>query len=109
MKGNGMKKAVKKQQREPSKASLQAMPEIDFSKSQARPNPYAKRISAEGITIQVGRGRPHKMLETGGTIPRSVRFSPAIWALLEERAREKGLSLHAALREAILTWTRDAA
>ena len=45
------------------------------------------------------------MFETGdkstiGTIP-SGR-----WALLEERAKEKGLSLHAALREAILDWTR---
>lgn len=109
MKGNGMKKAVKKHQREPSKASLQTMPEVDFSTSHVRPNPYAKRISAEGITVQVGRGRPQKMFETGGTIPRSVRFSSAIWALLEERAKERGLSLHAALREAILAWTRRAA
>ncbi len=85
------------------------MPEINFSKEQVRPNPYAKRIFAEGITVQVGRGRPRKMLEVGGTIPRSVRFSPAIWALLEERAKEKGLSLHAALREAILAWTHRAA
>jgi hypothetical protein len=104
-----MKKGVKKQQRAPSKASLRAMPEVDFSKVQVRPNPYAKRISAEGIAVQVGRGRPSKMFETGGTIARSVRFSPAIWELLEERAKEKGLSLHAALREAILAWTREAA
>jgi hypothetical protein len=104
-----MKKAAKKQQREPSKASLQIMPEVDFSKVQVRPNPYAKRISAEGIAVQVGRGRPRKMFETGGTIPRSVRFSPAMWALLEKRAKEKGLSLHAALREAILDWTRRVA
>ena len=85
------------------------MPEVDFSKAHVRQNPYAKRISAEGITVQIGRGRPRKMLETGGTIPRSVRFSPAVWALLEEQAKAKGLSLHAALREAILAWTRDAA
>jgi len=85
------------------------MPEVDFSKSHVRPNPYAKRIFAEGIKVQVGRGRPRKMLEVGGTIPRSVRFSPAIWTLLEERAKKEGLSLHAALREAILAWTRHAA
>jgi hypothetical protein len=109
MKGNDMKKAVKKQGREPSKASLREMPEVDFSKAHARPNLYAKRIAAEGITVQAGRGRPRKLLEVGGTIPRSVRFSPSIWALLEERAKEKGLSLHAALREAILAWTRRAA
>lgn len=104
-----MKKSVKKQQREPSKSSLQIMPEVDFSRVQVHPNPYAKRISGEGITVQAGRGRPRKMFENGGTIPRSVRFSPAMWALLEERAREKGLSLHAALREAILDWTRRVA
>ena len=104
-----MKKGVKKGQREPSKASLKEMPEVDFSKAHVQPNPYAKRIAAEGIVVQAGRGRPPKMFETGGTMPRSVRFSPAVWALLEERAKEKGLSLHAALREAILAWTRDAA
>jgi len=109
MKGNAMKKAVKKQRKEPSKASLREMPEIDFSKVQVRSNPYAKRISAEGVTVQIGRGRPRRMFEVGGTIPRSVRFSPAIWALLEKRAKEKGLSLHAALREAILAWTNRAA
>ena len=109
MKGNDMKKPVKKHQREPSKTSLREMPEVDFLKAHVRPNPYAKQISAEGIKVQVGRGRPRKILEVGGTIPRSVRFSPAIWALLEERAKEKGLSLHAALREAILTWTHRAA
>jgi hypothetical protein len=104
-----MKRGSNKGQREPSKASLKEMPEVAFSKAHVRQNPYAKRMSAEGITIQVGRGRPQKVLETGGTIPRSVRFSPAVWALLEMRAKEKGLSLHAALREAIIAWTRDAA
>jgi hypothetical protein len=104
-----MKKAVRKQRREPSKASLREMPEIDFSKAQVRLNPYAKKISVEGVTIQVGRGRPQKTLEVGGTSPRSVRFPPGIWALLERCAKEKGLSLHAALREAILAWTNRAA
>jgi hypothetical protein len=109
MKGDDMKKAARKQRSEPSEASLREIPEVDFSNSRVRSNPYAKRISAEGITVQIGKGRPRKMQEVGGTIPRSVRFSPAIWALLEQRAREKGLSLHAALREAILVWTRRAA
>ena len=85
------------------------MPEVDFSKISVGRNPYAKRIADRGITVQVGRGRPRKILETGGTVPRSVRFSPAIWALLEERAKTKGLTLHAALREAILAWTKTAA
>lgn len=46
-----------------------------------RKNPYAARIAAEGLTVQVGRGRPKRL---------------------------KGLTLHAALREAILAWARVA-
>jgi hypothetical protein len=38
-----------------------------------------------------------------------VRFPDEIWALLEERARAKALTLHAALRQAILEWARHAA
>ena len=104
-----MKKASRKPQRAPSKASLREMPEVDFSRARVRQNPYAKRIKAEGLVVQVGRGRPQKLLEAGGTVPRSVRFSPAVWALLERRAKAKGLSLHAALREAIVAWARRAA
>ena len=104
-----MKKARKKRQREPSKASLREMPEVDFSRARVRRNPYAKRIKAEGLVVQVGRGRPQKLLEVGGTVPRSVRFSAAVWALLERRAKAKGLTLHAALREAIVAWARRAA
>ena len=53
-----MSKAKGSKQREPSRASLRDIPEIDFSKASVRPNPYAARIAKEGITIQVGRGRP---------------------------------------------------
>jgi hypothetical protein len=104
-----MKKASSKSQRAPSKTSLQEMPEVDFSRTRLRRNPYARRIKAEGLVVQVGRGRPQKVLEVGGTVPRSVRFSPAVWALLERRAKAKGLTLHAALREAIVAWARRAA
>ncbi len=104
-----MKKVSKKPQREPSDASLREMPEVDFSRTRVRRNQYAKRIKAEGLVVQVGRGRPQKVLEVGGTVPRSVRFSPAVWALLERRAKAKGLTLHAALREAIVAWARRAA
>jgi len=103
-----MKKAGKRRHDEPSKASLKEIPEVDFSRG-VRRNPYAKRIAREGIVVQVGRGRPKRLLEVGGTEPRSVRFPPAVWKRLETRARRKGLSLHAALREAILEWLRDAA
>lgn len=104
-----MRKANRKAAREPSKRSLREMPEVDFRTARVKPNPYARRIAAAGLVVQVGRGRPKRLLESGGTTPRSVRFPDEIWALLEQRARAKGLTLHAALRQAILQWARDAA
>ncbi|MBP9113264.1 MAG: ribbon-helix-helix protein, CopG family [Polyangiaceae bacterium] len=54
------------------------------------------------------KGRPRKHEEVGGTSPRSVRFS--VWKLIEARAKQRGISVHAALREAILEWRgKDAA
>src|SRR2546428_11169534 len=102
MRGDDMKKAKKRSAREPSAASLREIPEVDFSRVRVRRNPYAARIAREGIVIQVGRGRPKKMLEVGGTRPRSVRVPAAIWEAIPGRARAKGLTVHAALREAIM-------
>jgi hypothetical protein len=105
-----MKKASKRTKHvEPSKASLEEIPEIDFHKKRGRRNPYAARIAKEGITVQVGRGRPRKLDEVGGTSPRSVRFPDAVWKIIEARAKKKGISLHAALREAVLAWIDRAA
>jgi len=73
-----MSSGKKRKQREPSKASLREIPEVDFSKARVRRNPYAARIAKEGIIVQVGRGRPKRLLEVGGTHPRSVRFSDAV-------------------------------
>jgi hypothetical protein len=61
------KKPSKTRHREPSKASLREIPEVDFSKTRTRRNRYAKRIAAEGIVVQVGRGRPKRIVEVGGT------------------------------------------
>lgn len=104
-----MKRANRRTQRPPSRRSLREMPEVDFRKVRVKRNPYARRIAAEGLVVQVGRGRPRRLLESGGTMPRSVRFPGRVWALLERRAKAKGLTLHAALREAILEWARRAA
>ena len=104
-----MKKAKKRKQLEPSRASLREIPAVDFSKARVRGNPYAARIAKEGIVIQVGRGRPRKLLEVGGTRPRSVRFPDAVWRQIESRAKAKGVTVHAALREAVLAWLRSAA
>lgn len=84
-------------------------PEVDFVGAKVRKNPYAARIAREGITVQVGRGRPTKLLEGGPTTPRSVRFSAEVWRRIEKEASKKGLTLHAALREAILEWLHHAA
>lgn len=96
-----MKKARK--QREPSRASLREIPEVDFASAKVRPNPYAERIAAEGI-VHVGRGRPRKGQETGPTIPKSIRFPAPVWKQLEKRAKAEGITLHAALRAAIMEW-----
>jgi hypothetical protein len=104
-----MKKANGTARREPSARSLHEIPEVDFRRLRVKRNPYARRIATEGLVVQVGRGRPKRLLESGGTTPRSVRFPPAVWAVLERRARAKRLTLHAALREAILEWARSAA
>ena len=104
-----MRKGNRRAQREPSKRSLREMPEVDSATVRVKRNPHARPIAAEGLVVQVGRGRPKRLLEPGGTTPRAVRFSDEIWALLGRRARAKGLTLHAALRQAILEWARDAA
>ena len=88
---------------------MKEIPEIDFNSGKLRRNPYAARIAAEGLVVQVGRGRPRKLLEVGATHPRSVRFPDSIWSRVEARAKEKRITVHAALREAILAWLHDAA
>ena len=102
-----MKKATGKKPREPSRASLREMPEVNFDKGKVRRNPYALRIAAGGISIHAGRGRPRKGSETGPTVPRSVRFPASVWKHLERRAKAEGMPLHAALRAAVLAWIND--
>jgi hypothetical protein len=101
-----MKKVSSRSEDEPSKASLREMPEVDWTEVEPRPNPYARRIAAEGFSIQVQPGRPRKGAASGPTIPRSVRFPASVWAHLERRAAQEGLPLHAALRAAVLAWLR---
>ena len=67
----------------------------------------AGRVAAEGI-VHVRPGRPRKGTETGPTEPRSIRFPAPVWKLLEARAKSQGLTLHSALRAAIIDWARRA-
>ncbi len=97
-----MKKGNRKNQLEPSRASLREIPEVDFTAAKVMRNPYAARIAAEGL--HVGRGRPKKGEETGPSVPRSIRFPAPVWKRLEKRAKVEGITLHAALRAAVLEW-----
>lgn len=96
-------------ERGPSRAALREMPEARLPKGRARPNPYAGRLAVEGISLPIGRGRPKRGTETGRTIPKSVRLPAEVWERLDARAREAGISLHAALRAALLEWLERAA
>lgn len=102
-----MKKVTGKKPREPSRASLREMPEVNFERARVRRNPYALRIAREGISIHAGRGRPRKGTETGPTIPRSIRFPANVWRHLEKRAKAEGMPLHAALRAAVMAYIND--
>lgn len=101
-------KAMKvSRQREPSRASLREMPEVDFSK--ARRNPYAARIAKEGITIQIGRARPRQLVAPSAVPSVSVDLPKTLWKRVEARAAARGISVETALREAIIEWATEAA
>jgi len=71
------------------RASLREMPRSISTRPRSS-YPYALRIAAEGISIHPGRGRPRKGMETGPTVPRSVRFPAKVWKHLEKRAKAEG-------------------
>ena len=95
--------------REPSRRSLREIPEVDVRGRKRRSNPYAERIAREGIVLQIGRGRPRRGTEVGETSPKSVRFPDEVWAEIARAARKKGITVHAAIRAAVIAWLRRAA
>jgi hypothetical protein len=99
-----MKKS-KAEQREPSAASLRDMPEVK-DLSRAKLNPYARRIAVEGMELQIGPRRPKAGKEVGVTETRTVRFPPQVWRAVERFAKRERLSLHAAMRLAIVEWVQ---
>jgi hypothetical protein len=54
------------------------MPEVDFRTTRVKRNPYARRIAAKKLVVQVGRKQPKRLLESNGTTPQSVRFPDEI-------------------------------
>jgi hypothetical protein len=104
-----MKKAIrKKRMSEPSAMSLREIPEIDFMKA------VVLGRGAEGLRraralLKATRGRPKKGTRADGSRPRSIRFSESMWRDLERRAKQRGITLHALLREVIAEWLVRAA
>ena len=108
-KSPSMKKVTSKQgSREPTRASLRAIPGLDFSKAIAFGRGAAGLRRARAL-LKVRRGRPPKGLTPEGSSPRSIRFTDAMWRDLERRARRRKMTLHALLREVIADWLARAA
>ena len=98
----------------PSAKSLKEIPEVDFSKS-VRRGLYARKISKDGgyyvqpdgeaaSFVQTRQGRPKKDEPKATTQTKNVRLPPEVWEVMERAAEEHGLSLHAAMRRALLEW-----
>ena len=89
---------------EPSAASLKEMPEADFSRTRVRPNKYATSAAEKAAKIQYGKGRPRKGDESGPTPARTLRLPIPIWKALEQEAHERSTTVHALLRELVVTY-----
>ena len=87
-----MKKVNRKRSQEPSRASLRAMPEADFSK--AKPNPHARRIATEGFSIQVERGRPRRAVGAPLAAAQNVNFSASTRVVFGRRRIRSSVVWH---------------
>jgi hypothetical protein len=90
----------------PRASSLADIPEPDFARVRVRRNPYASRAAEP--RLQYGRGRPPRGEETGGTSTRSLRLPAAMWHELEALARERQTTVHALLREVVVSFVHQA-
>ena len=88
----------------PSAASLREMPERDLSRARRDPGRFAIPMAKNGFTLRVGRGRPYVGQEVGPTTTRSIRFPDAVWKEIERIAKRESISVHAALRMAVIAW-----
>jgi hypothetical protein len=50
------------------------------------------------------RGRPGKDEDVEPVQAKSVKMPPAFWIAMERKAKQAGLSLHAAMRAALFEW-----
>lgn len=100
MSANATKKATKKKASARPKA-LKAQVALD--------EPVSLGRGEEGRRMALGyarivRGRPKKGETAIGTSVRSLRLYTPEWAALEAVAEERGMSTHAAMREAVVQW-----
>jgi len=58
-------------------------------------------------TMMLRRGRPARG-EVRKTVTKSIRLPAAIWEQVEQRAHDKHLNLHQAMRSALLDWLKQA-
>ncbi len=102
-KGPTKKVAKKRASGHPSKASLREMPEANDSNSIVfGRGPEARKKALEFVRAQ--RGRPRKGVEAEGTAVKSLRLPLKVWQDVERAAEARGVSIHAAMREAIAKW-----
>ncbi len=88
---------------EPSAAALIEMPEVDFARTRVRSNKYATHAGKAASKIQYGKGRPRTGDEIGPTPSRSLRLPEPVWQALEREAHERMTTVHALLRELVVT------
>lgn len=71
-------------------------------------NPYYERVrQAGGVVLPTRRGRPRQDEGARPTEVKSVRLPRSVWQQLGARAGREGMSRHAALQRAILSWLRS--
>lgn len=95
------KRKPRARQKEPSKASLEEMPPIDFDKAVVLGRgPEGLKKGLEWLR-EGRRGRPKKGEKPVGTVVKSLKLPEEMWRALEQKAQERGVTLHALLREAV--------
>ncbi len=96
-------KTKRKKHEEPSAESLREIPPIDFSKTiHFGRGPEGLRKALEWARGKRGRPRAGELPE--GSRVKSVRFPDRLWDELERTAKQRGVSVHEAMREAIVKW-----
>ena len=109
-------KTAKRSRAKPSAKSLKEMPEVNFTKSvRLGRGLHARKIAQDGgyyvqpdgepaRFVQTRQGRPKKGQPKATTQTKNVRLPPDLWETIERVANDNGLSLHAAMRQAMLEW-----